>query len=78
MNFPPCLRNKLHIGLHIASFDNGLDCTLDLFAKDLKSLYENPISYEGDVYYVVVSQILMDGPGRNSFCKLLGPRAFRV
>ena len=76
VNFPPCLRNKLHVGLHVASFDNGQDCSLDLFASELKSLYENPIRYEGKSYYVLVTQILMDGPGRNSFCKVLGPKAF--
>lgn len=75
VNLPPSMRNKLHLGVHVASFDNGNRASLDMFAKELKSLYENPIECFGHKYHVMVSQIIMDGPGRNSFCKLLGPAA---
>ena len=75
VNFPPSMRNKLHLGLHVASFDVGTRVSLDMLAKELKSLHENPIEFKGFKYFVFVSQILMDGPGRNSFCKLLGPAA---
>jgi hypothetical protein len=77
VSLPPSMRNKLHLGLHVASIDNGNDASLDLFADELKSLYENPIECFGFKYYVMVSQIIMDGPGRNSFCKLLGPAALK-
>jgi hypothetical protein len=76
LNFPPSMRNQLHLGLHVASFDTGTRLPLTLLALELKSLFENPIEFKGYKYYVVVSQILMDGPGRNSFCKLIGPKAF--
>ena len=46
-----------------------------MLAFELKSLFENPIEFNGYKYYVIASQILMDGPGRNSFCKLLGANA---
>jgi len=75
VNFPSSMRNQLHLGLHVASFDGGSRTSLDMLATELKSLYENPIEFNGYKYYVIVSQILMDGPGRNSFCKLLGANA---
>ena len=75
ISLPPSLRNKLHLGLHVASFDNGNRASLDMFASELKNLYENPIIVNGIKYYVMVFQIIMDGPGRNKFCKLLGPHA---
>ena len=77
INFPPSLRNKLHLGLHVAAFDNGNDSPLEMFAKELLSLYENPIEFNGIKYLVIVSQIVMDGPGRSSFCKLLGHAALK-
>ena len=77
VNFPPSLRNKLHLGLHVAAFDNGNDLPLEMFAKELLSLYENPIEFNGIKYLVIVSQIVMDGPGRSSFCKLLGHTALK-
>ena len=60
VNFPPSLRNKLHIGLHVAAFDNGNEVPLEMFAKELLSLYENPIEFNGIKYVVLVSQIVME------------------
>ena len=77
VNLPPSMSNKLHLGLHAASFDNGNDATLSMLANELRSLHEYPIECNGFKYYIMVSQILMNGPGRNSFCKLLGPAALK-
>jgi len=69
MNLPPCLRNKVHIGMHVSSFCEGSTASLDIFAKELKELWEHPIVVDGVKYYVMVSQVLMDGPGRSKYCK---------
>ena len=69
MNLPPCLRNKVHLGMHVASFCQGSVASLDLFAKELLDLWNHPIVVDGQEYYVMVSQIVMDGPGRSKYCK---------
>ena len=76
MNFSPCLRNKLHVGLHVMAFDNGSDAALDKCAEELQDLFLNPIISRGIRFYVIISQILMDGQGRNKYCKLEGQRGF--
>ena len=69
MNLPPCLRNKVHIGMHVASFCKGSPASLDIFAIELLDLWKDPIVVDGKRYYVMVSQIVMDGPGRSKYCK---------
>jgi hypothetical protein len=69
MNFPPSMRNKVNIGLHVASFCNGAEASQQVLAEELLDLWENPIEVDGDRYYVVVAQILMDGPGRSKYTK---------
>ena len=69
VNLPPCLRNKVHLGMHVGSFCEGTVASLDMFAKELLSLWNNPISVDGQAYYVMVSQVVMDGPGRSKYCK---------
>lgn len=69
MNLPPCLRNKVHIGMHVASFCKGSAASLDIFALELLDLWKDPIVVDGRRYYVMVSQIVMDGPGRSKYCK---------
>lgn len=76
MNLPPSLRNKVHIGLHIASFCRGIDASQQTLAKELLSLWENPIRVEGVPYYVVVAQLLTDGPGRTKYCKCRATTSF--
>jgi hypothetical protein len=55
MNLPPCLRNKVNIGMHVASFCEGSTASLDVFAHELLDLWNNPITVEGITYYVMVS-----------------------
>jgi hypothetical protein len=76
MNLPPCLRNKVHVGLHVAAFCQGSTASLDLCAKELLDLWHNPITIGGKIFYVMVSQILMDGPGRVKYCKCQSTNAF--
>ena len=75
VNFPPSLRNKLHIGMHVLSFDHGSTAALDKCASELLDLYNNPIESNGRKYYVIISQIIMDGQGRCKYCKLEGQRS---
>ena len=70
MNFPPSLRDKMHIGMHVASFDDGSDAALDVFSSELKFLWENGIVVDDIKYYICCPQIVMDGRGREKFCKV--------
>ena len=75
MNLPPCLRNKVHIGMHVATFCKGSTASLDIFSQELLDLWNHPIEVDGKMYYVMVSQIVMDGPGRLKYCKCQGTTA---
>jgi hypothetical protein len=68
-NFPPALRDKMHFGLHLASFDTGSEAALILFSRDLEDLWQHPIqcSRTRKLYRVVLMQLLADGPG---LCKI--------
>jgi hypothetical protein len=70
MNLPPSMRNKVNIGLHVASFCDGCEASQFVLGEDLYDLWASPIVIEGRSYYVVVAQALMDGPGRTSYMKL--------
>jgi hypothetical protein len=69
MNFPPASRDKVHVGMHVASFDDGSDAALVLFAEEMLYLWEHGIEVDGTTYYVCCPQIIMDGRGREKFCK---------
>lgn len=69
MNFPPSMRNKVNVGLHVASFCHGVDASQMVLAEELLFLFDEPIAVDGKRYYVVVAQIVMDGPGRTTYCK---------
>ena len=69
MNFPPSLRNKVNLGMHIASFCRGYDVAIEMFAQEMLDLWRNPIVVGGITYYVMVAQIVMDGPARSKFTK---------
>lgn len=77
MNLPPSMRNKIHIGLHVASFCHGIAASQTMLAEELLDLWNNPIVVDDDRYYVVVSQILMDGPGRTKYTKCRSTTSFQ-
>ena len=67
MNFPPSLRDKIHIGLHVASFDDGSTAATEIFANELLHLWNVGIKLKDKTYYVCCPQIIMDGRGREKF-----------
>ena len=69
MNFPPTLRNKVNVGLHVASYCQGYNVATEMFANEMLDLWHNPIVVDEVKYTVVVSQIVMDGPARTKFTK---------
>jgi hypothetical protein len=75
-NLPPCLRNQLNVGLHVLGFDLGSTACINKCAEELLNLYERPIEMYGCKFYVMVTQIIMDGKGRESYCKLQSQRGF--
>jgi hypothetical protein len=58
--------------MHIASFDNGSEASLIMFAEELLDLWRNPLVVNGKKYVVALGQILMDDKGRESFCGVQG------
>jgi len=48
MSLPPSLRDKPHIGMHLASFDDGSEAALEKFADELDRLWQ-----EGTGCYVL-------------------------
>jgi hypothetical protein len=54
----------------------GSTASLDVCAQELLDLWNNPIVIGCRTYYVVVAQILMDGPGRSKYCKCEGTNSF--
>ena len=61
--------------MHVASFCQGSTASLALCADELLDLWNNPIVVGLRTYYVVVAQILMDGPGRSKYCRCEGSNA---
>lgn len=72
MNFPPSLRDKPHIGMHMAAFDDGSLASLEMLAEEALDLWLNPIQLNGVLHYVVIGQLLIDGKGRESACHVQG------
>lgn len=74
LNFPPNLRDKFHLGLHLASFDTGSEAALILFARELLDLWENPIicTKTHKKYRLAMLQIIADGPGLCKVTKTTG------
>ena len=70
MNLPPSLRDKMHIGMHVASFDNGSDAGLEVFTNELLHLWSDGFTVNNTKYYVCCPQIIMDGRGREKFCNV--------
>lgn len=58
--------------MHIASFDDGSQAALKVFADEALDLWKNPIVVGDNQYRVVIGQILMDDKGRESFCHVQG------
>ena len=75
-NFPPCLRNKLNVGLHVLGFDLGSTACINKCAEELLQLFNKPIEMYGYKFYVMITQIIMDGKGRESYCRLQSQRGF--
>jgi hypothetical protein len=72
MNLPPSLRHVVHVGLHMAGFDLGAYCTLDIFADELIELWEKGFSVNGQWYKVFLIEILTDSRGREKLMKVQG------
>ena len=61
LNFPVELRNKYHIGLHIASLDTGIKESIAVVVEELIELWEQGILHEGVTYKVAVVVTQADG-----------------
>ena len=72
MNLPPSLRHVVHVGMHMAGFDLGAYCSLEVFADELKQLWETGFSVNGQQYKVFLIEILTDSRGREKLMKVQG------
>ena len=70
LKLPPSLRDKVHVGMHVASFDDGSDAAAELFARELLHLWEVGFWVDGLKYYACCPQVVMVGRGREKFCKV--------
>ena len=58
--------------MHIASFDDGSKAACHMLANEFVDLWNKPIEVNGEKFFVVAGQIVMDGKGRESFCGVTG------
>jgi hypothetical protein len=72
MNLPPCLRHVPHVGMHMAGFDLGAYCSLDIFADELLQLWNVGFVVNGQTYKVFLVEILTDSRGREKLMKVQG------
>jgi len=76
MNLPPSLRHVSHIGMHMAGFDLGAYCALDIFADELLNLWNTGFVVDGQRYKVFLIEILTDSRGREKLMKVQGAGSF--
>jgi len=50
MNLPPSLRHVVHVGMHMAGFDLGAYCSLEIFADELVELWDKGFKVDGQLY----------------------------
>jgi hypothetical protein len=72
MNLPPSLRHVPHVGMHMAGFDLGAYCSLDIFAEELLQLWNLGFVVDGQWYKVFLIEILTDSRGREKLMKVQG------
>lgn len=72
MNLPPSLRHVVHLGMHMAGFDLGAYCSLDIFADELLQLWNTGFVVDGQRYKVFLIEILTDSRGREKLMKVQG------
>jgi hypothetical protein len=62
-NLPPCLRTKMHLGMHLAFLDSGSKVSCNIFAMELDDMWVNPIDVDGTLHHVAVLGEVFDGRG---------------
>ena len=72
MNLPPSLRHVVHVGMHMAGFDLGAYCSLDIFADELLQLWNTGFVVNGQLYKVFLIEILTDSRGREKLMRVQG------
>jgi len=72
MNLPPSLRHVPHVGMHMAGFDLGAYCSLDVFSDELMQLWDPGFVVDGQKYKVFLIEILTDSRGREKLMKVQG------
>ena len=76
MNLPPSLRHVVHVGMHMAGFDLGAYCSLDIFADELLQLWNEGFIVDGQRYKVFLIEILTDSRGREKLMKVQGAGSY--
>jgi hypothetical protein len=72
MNLPPSIRHVVHVGMHMAGFDLGAYCSLDIFADELLQLWNEGFTVDNQRYKVFLIEILTDSRGREKLMKVQG------
>ena len=72
LNLPPSLRNKVHIGMHLAYLDSESKQCCKILAMELIDLYVNPIVINDTSIHVVVLSETFDGKGYEDWYNVQG------
>jgi hypothetical protein len=63
LNFPPCMRSVLHVGLFLWAIDKGTDGALQVICEELKQLWEVGIEFDGITHRIGLVSVVLDGRG---------------
>ena len=72
INFPPELRDKPFLGLHMASLDTCSIAAIQVFVDELQQLWDIGFNVNGRHYVVALIEIICDGRGREKIKKVQG------
>lgn len=72
LNFPPCMRSVLHVGLFLWAIDKGTDGALQVICEELKHLWEVGIEFDGITHRIGLVSVVLDGRGLEKVKKQQG------
>jgi hypothetical protein len=72
LNYPPCLRGKIHYGLHLLAIDDGKDPVWDAVVSEFLDLWNHGVNIDGNIYRVAITRVILDGRGLEHLTKTSG------
>jgi hypothetical protein len=72
LNFPPVIRGKIHLGLHMLGIDDGDHAIWETVVHEFNTLWLQGLLIDNIRYRVAIVRITMDGRGLEFFTKTEG------